>query len=393
MSIKQRSNALLIAANIFAMSLWFVSSAILPDMLRETMITTFRQAALASGVQVGFVSGALIIAFIGLADRYDPRGIFCFSALMASLANFLLIYADIGSDFAIGLRFVVGLFLAGVYPVAMKIAIGWGQKDRGFLVGLVVGALTIGAAVPHLFSFFGGAEWRYAIVLTSCLGAIGGLLVLATRLGPFDVRGTSFNSKAVGLAWSNKLIRYAYLGYLGHMWELYAMWTWLSTLLGVSFLYHYQQGYAEQLASIVTFWAIALGGIATIFAGRLADSSGKANLTIYAMLLSGTAAVGTAMSFGGPVWLTIVFALIWGITVIPDSAQFSALVADDAPGELSGSLLTLQTALGFTLTIFTVQVTPVAAEIFGWPVTIALLALGPLFGIFAMRRYKRVADC
>jgi len=389
---KQRSSALLIVANIFAMSLWFIASAILPDMLREVMISPFRQAALASAVQVGFVSGALVIALIGLADRYDPRWIFCFSALMASFANYLLIYADIGSDFAIGLRFVVGLFLSGVYPVAMKIAIGWGQKDRGFMAGLVVGALTIGAAVPHLFSFLGGAEWRYGVIVTSCLGVTGGLLVLATKLGPFDVRGSSFNSKAIGLAWSNKLIRYAYLGYLCHMWELYAMWTWLSTLLGVSFFYHYQQGFAEQLASLVTFWAIALGGVAAILAGRLADRYGKANITIYAMLLSGGAALGTALSFGGPVWLTIFFAVIWGITIIPDSAQFSALVADDAPGELSGSLLTLQIALGFTLTIFTVQVTPVAALIFGWPTTIVLMALGPFFGIFAMRRYQNFAD-
>lgn len=391
-SLKKRSIGLLVLAEISAMSLWFISSAVLPDMLREIAISPLRQAALASGVQVGFVIGALVIAITGLADRYDPRKVFFLSSLMAALANYLLIFVAIGGVAAIGLRVLTGLFLAGVYPVGMKIAVGWGQKDRGFLVGLIVGALTIGSAMPHLTAYLGGADWRGAIEMTSLIGLLGGLLVLGAKAGPYDVRAKTFSAKAIKLAWSNKYIRYAFWGYLGHMWELYAMWAWLSTLLAISFVHHLEINLAHQVASLVTFIAIALGGLATIAAGSLADKFGKAEITIYAMALSGVSALATAMSFAGPIWLTIIFVIIWGITIIPDSAQFSALVADNAPTDQSGSLLTLQTALGFTLTILTVQGTPQLAAYIGWQATIAIMALGPLFGIMAMIKYKNLVN-
>lgn len=387
MTAKFRSIGLLVLAEIAVMSLWFMSSAVLPDMLREVELSAFRQAALASGVQIGFVVGALLIAISGLADRLDARLVFASCAVFACVANTLLGVAAIGGDFAILLRVLTGFFLAGVYPVGMKIAVGWGQKDRGLLVGLVVGALTIGSAAPHLIASFGGTDWRFVVSLTSLIGLAGGLLVLGTTVGPFDVRAKSFQIGAVKVAWSNKLIRYVYLGYLGHMWELYAMWAWLLTFLSLSFSLHLSGGEAQQLARLVTFFAIGLGGLATIAAGRFADQFGKAQTTIYAMTVSCLAALATAFSFEGPLVLTIVFAVLWGLSIIPDSAQFSALVADHSPSDLSGSLLTLQTALGFTLTSVTVQLTPLTATHIGWPLTVCIMALGPLFGIWAMRRY------
>ena len=380
-----KSIGLLVIAELLTMSLWFLSSAVLPDILKEVELNSFIQAFLSSSVNIGFVIGALGIAVFGLADRFDPRKIFALSAVLAAFFNFSLLFLEIGSGLFVLCRGLTGVCLAGVYPVGMKIAVGWGQKDRGLLVGLMVGALTIGSAFPHLAAFIGEMDWRFAVKLVSLLAFIGGVFVLFCQLGPLDSRATRFQFSDITLCWSNKLIRYPILGYLGHMWELYAMWAWLSAFSVYSFRFHMAETEALSLASLVSFFAIALGGIACVLAGFYADKIGKAQVTIYAMGISAFSALATALSLGGPVWVTIVFILIWGLSIIPDSAQFSALVADHTPAERSGSVLTLQTALGFGLTILTVQGTPLLMGYIGWSITCAVMALGPLFGIYFMR--------
>ncbi len=374
------------------MSLWFVSAAILPEMLAEVPISPARQAFLSSAVQAGFVAGAVLFAVFAFADRYDPRRVLALCALMAAGANAGLLYVTPGGDIAIGLRFLTGALLAGVYPVGMKIAVGWGTSDRGFLVGLLVGALTLGSASPHLVAIFGGAEWRSAVIVTSIASALGGLIVLAAELGPHHARAPAFEPRAVFVAWTDRRIRLAYAGYLGHMWELYAMWAWIGVAAAASYSQTLGADTAGQFAKLTAFLAIGLGGLASIIAGLMADRIGKANIAIIAMAVSGSAALATAVSFGGPVWLTFVFVMIWGLAIVPDSAQFSALVADAAPADQAGSLLSLQTALGFTLTIGTVQATPVLADIFGWPAIMALMAAGPAYGIIAMARLRRLQN-
>jgi MFS family permease len=385
-SSKRTSITLLVLAEIAGMSLWFASAAILPDMVRESGIDAMRQAMLSSGVQLGFVAGALAVAASGLADRFDPRRVFALCAVLAALCNAALLVVPIGGTIAVLLRFSTGLLLAGVYPVGMKIAVGWGTKDRGLLVGLLVGALTIGSALPHLAAYFGGADWRSVIVATSVLALLGGLLVLLCGLGPHHARAPRFSTRAVALAWTNRRIRLTYLGYFGHMWELYAMWAWVGAAAAASYGALLGEAEATRLAKLTAFLAIALGGLTCAPAGALADRIGKAQVTIIAMALSGSAAIATALSFGGPIWLTFGLIVIWGIFVIPDSAQFSALVADASPPDLAGSAMTLQTALGFALTAVTVQVTPLLAHAFGWPAVLAGLAIGPVVGIAAMMR-------
>jgi MFS family permease len=385
-SSKSASITLLVLAEIAGMSLWFASAAILPDMVRESGINAVRQAMLSSGVQLGFVAGALAVAASGLADRFDPRRVFALCGVLAALCNAALLIAPIGGAIAILLRFLTGLLLAGVYPVGMKIAVGWGTKDRGLLVGLLVGALTVGSALPHLAAWLGGADWRSVIVATSALALIGGLLVLLCGLGPHHARAPRFSTRAIALAWTNRRIRLTYLGYFGHMWELYAMWAWIGVAAAASYGALLGSEEATRLAKLTAFLAIALGGLTCAPAGWVADRIGKAQVTIIAMALSGSAAIATALSFGGPIWLTFVLIIIWGTFVIPDSAQFSALVADASPPDLAGSAMTLQTALGFALTAVTVQATPLLANAFGWPVILAGLALGPLVGILAMMR-------
>ncbi|MEM9439938.1 MAG: MFS transporter [Pseudomonadota bacterium] len=386
--IKRRSIGILLIAEMAAMSLWFISSAILPDMLREVTISPARQAALSSGVQAGFVLGALFSAIFGLADRFDPRRVFAMAALTAAIVNMTLLVTSPDSMLAIGARILTGALLAGVYPVGMKIVVGWGHQDRGFLVGLLVGALTLGSALPHLITFAGGANWRLAIVVTSAASAIAGILVLSISLGPHHGKATKFDPRVIIAAWTNRRVRLAYAGYLGHMWELYAMWAWIGAATAVSYGHSLPESAALSLAKLTAFAAIGIGALTSILAGFVADRVGKAEVAIVALTLSALAALLAALTFGGPIWVTFAIVLIWGMAVIPDSAQFSALVADASPAEQAGSLMTLQTALGFALTFATVQITPTLVAWFGWPTVLASLALGPAFGVVAMHRLR-----
>ncbi len=388
---KARSVGTLALVEVMTMSLWFVSAAILPELVAEGGIGPGRAAALSSAVQIGFVIGAVGLALHGTPDRLDPRRVLSFCAVIAALANLMLLFTAIGGIAQILLRGVTGACLAGVYPVGMKIVVGWGTRDRGFLVGLLVGALTLGSALPHLFAFIGGANWRMTVGITSGLALLSAGLVLTASLGPAHVRARAFDPGAIRLAWTDRRIRLAFAGYLGHMWELYAFWAWIGTALTVAFSARMATEDALPLARGVTFAAIAIGGIACVPAGRIADRIGKAQVARFAMMASAASALGTALAFGGPAWLVATLAILWGATVIPDSAQFSALVADSAPPERAGSLMTFQTALGFTLTFFTVQILPDVADAFGWRFVLAIMAVGPLLGMEAMRRLTGVA--
>ena len=381
---KAGSMAILMLAQVLVLSLWFISAATMPGMLAEVAISPARQAALSSGVQIGFVGGALVSAVLGLADRFDPRALFAGCAVLAAAANAALPMLPVGGDLAIALRVLTGLLLAGVYPVGMKMAAGWGLRDRGFLVGLLVGALTLGSSLPHLLAGLGGADWRVTVYLSAGGALIGGVVVLAVALGPYHARAQGFSLSAVTLAWTDRRIRRAYGGYLGHMWELYALWAWMPVAAAASFAGRMSAAEAQGLATWVTFAAIGLGAVSAVWAGWVAGRFGKANVALWSLVASLFAGLATAASFGGPWGLTAWLFVLWGIAVIPDSAQFSALVADAAPPELAGSLMTLQTALGFLLTFGTVQLAPVLAAEVGWQAVLAALALGPALGIAAI---------
>ncbi len=388
--MKVQSLLILLVAEVAALSLWFLSSAILPDMLAEVTLSEARQAALSSAVQAGFVIGALVSAIFGLSDRYDPRRLFALTAIAAGLINLSLAAVTPGGNVAIAARFATGVCLAGVYPVGMKIAVSWGKKDRGFLVGALVGALTLGSALPHMFVFVGGANWRVIVVVATLASIIAGLLVLLAALGPHYTKAARFNPQVMVEAWTNRRVRLAYIGYLGHMWELYAMWAWIAAIALASYTVAMPQGDAQSFATLTAFLAIGAGGPMCVAAGYLADRFGKAEVAAISMAISGSCAVLAALTFGGPVWLSFVIFILWGISIVPDSALFSALVADAAPPDQTGSLMTLQTALGFALTIVTVQITPIVADLLGWPVVLAALAIGPVMGIVAMMRLRRM---
>ena len=386
---KPLSIAILILSQIAVLSIWFSSAAVFAEMRAEMGLDTNALAWLSSATQVGFALGALLYAAIGLADRFDPRIVFAISAALAAGANALMLTVAPDGTEAIALRALSGAFLAGVYPVGMKIAVGWTVANRALLVSALVGALTLGTAAPHMIALMGGADWRWTIGLTSVIAAIGGVAMLAVRLGPYHARAPRLDVTAIALAWTNRRIRYAILGYIGHMWELYALWAWIGVIAGASYT---AAGLAEtaDLAKITAFLGIGLGALVCIPAGRWADRTGKGPVALRVLASSGTMALIAALSFGGPVWLAMSVLIVWGILVVPDSALFSSLVADAAPPERAGSIMTLQNALGFLLTAGTVQATPVLAASFGWAWLLALLAVGPALGVLAMRAHARV---
>jgi len=385
-SAKTSSIVILLLAQVSALSLWFMTAAVLPEIRAEFSLTASREAALSSAVPAGFVFGALVSAFLGLADRFDPRRLFCICTLVAAASGIALLHVSLLGPAAIAARFVTGAALAGVYPVGMKIAVSWGKEDRGLLVGLLVGALTLGSSMPHLVAWLGGADWRISVWVVSGLTLLSGAIILLVDLGPNHASASSFRVRAIHVAWKDRRLRYAYLGYLGHMWELYAMWSWIGVATYVSYTMSIAPQEAASLSKLTAFTGIAAGALTCVLGGLVADRIGKAQVTIIAMVVSAGAALATALTFGGPVWLTFLLVILWGLSIIPDSAQFSAMVADNAPPELSGSLLTLQTAIGFALTIATVQVVPSLASFMGWPLTLAAMAFGPIFGIWAITR-------
>ncbi|MGF1502653.1 MAG: MFS transporter [Paracoccaceae bacterium] len=387
-SEKTRAIACLATAQVLALALWFTSAAVLPEMAAEAGIAPSALAPLATAVQLGFAAGALALAVLGLADRFDPRTVFALSALTAAAANLALAVVPVGGTEAILLRALTGAALAGVYPVGMKIAVGWGARDRAFLVGLLVGALTLGSAAPHLVALGGegvaGLGWRWVILATSLLAAAGGGLVLLAGLGPHHARAARFDPGAIRLAWTEPRIRAAILAYMAHMWELYAFWAWVGAMAATGL----GPGGGEA-AKAVAFAAIAAGGLACLPAGWLADRIGRARVALLCLTASGAAGAVAAGVFGGPPGLLIAALVLWGIAVIPDSALYSTLVADAAPPDRAGSLMTLQTALGFALTALSVQILPGIADSAGWPVALMTLVLGPVAGAVALRPLLR----
>jgi MFS family permease len=385
---KRASVAVLIVTQIAVLSLWFSSAAVLPEMGREAGLSAARLAWLSTAVQLGFSIGALAFAVIGLADRYDPRRVFMLSALAGAGTNLALLTVPIGGWEAVCLRALTGAAMAGVYPVGMKIATGWGKTDRALLVGLLVGALTIGSASPHLISFIGGAEWRLTIWASTLLAAAGGLTILSVGLGPHHATAPKLDISAIALAWTDRRIRLAVIGYIGHMWELYAFWAWVAVFATGSYALAGEAD-ASGLGKLTAFAAIALGGLACVPAGWYADRIGCARVAMLCLIASGSAALASALLYGGPVWPMMAVLIVWGIAIVPDSALYSTLVADAAPPERAGSLLTLQTALGFLVTAMTVQVAPALAALIGWAWVLAILSLGPAAGIRAMQLLMR----
>ena len=388
-SAKRAAVTLIALCQVAAMALWFSASAVIPALVAEFRLSSFMQAALTSSVQAGFVAGCLASASLGLADRADPRRLFALSALVGALANALLLVVDPGSWPAPLLRFVTGVCMAGVYPVGMKLASTWAKGDMGLMVGILVGALTLGSASPYLMSALGGIDWRITVAAASAGALAASLLIMLVRLGPNRTATPRFEPRFVLAAWREVPLRLANFGYLGHMWELYAMWAWIGVFLHASFTLVLEPAVAPVAAKLAAFATIGAGALGAVAAGYLADRLGRTRITIGAMAISGSCAATIGFLYGGAPLLVTALCIVWGITIVADSAQFSASIAELSAPPWVGTMLSLQTALGFTLTLITIHVMPYLVEAMGWRYAFAPLALGPVFGIVAMARLRR----
>ncbi|MDX1690991.1 MAG: MFS transporter [Acidimicrobiia bacterium] len=375
------------AAELLVLTLWFSATAVAPQLGDLWGLDSTGTSALTLAVQIGFVTGALGLAIGGLPDRFPSRHIFVVAGLVGIAANSAITILDRG-DFGVALvlRFVTGAALAGVYPSGLKVMAGWFRRSRGMALGVLVGALTIGSAGPHLIRGV-GLEWQ-GVVLGASVAALTGVAVMAFVVddGPFDPPPSRFSFAHITSIVRNRGVRLSTYGYLGHMWELYAMWAWTAAFLAAS---AEARDAGDGWVPAATFAVIAVGGVGAWLAGVVADRSGRTIAAGGSMALSGTIALLSPLVFGAPSAVVVAVFLVWGFTVVADSAQFSAMVTETAGDEERGTALTLQTALGFLLTLITIQGIPVLADTFGWRWAFPVLALGPAVGIAAMVRLRR----
>ncbi|MEQ1857380.1 MAG: MFS transporter [Longimicrobiales bacterium] len=381
-----RMLAVLSGAMVLSLSSWMTATAVAPQLAARWTLSDMQVGLLTTAVQLGFVVGTALGAVLNLADTLPLRAYVAVCALLAALANATLLVVP-GYEAALFARFLTGAFLAGVYPPGMKMVATWFRSARGFAIGVFVGALTLGKALPYLLKAIGGASLEVVIGGASIAGVLAAVAVGATyRDGPFLFPSRPFEWSRVGRILRHRETMLATGGYLGHMWELYAVWTWVPVYLAAA-----AAGAASETAvDLVAFGAIAAGTLGCVWGGAAADRLGRHRVVNLAMAVSGTCCLLVGFLLGAPFWVVAVVTWVWGFFVVADSAQFSAMVTEAAPPDAVGTALMLQTSLGFLLTMVTIQAIPLLVEMVDWRWAFAALALGPAAGIGSIRRLRVV---
>ncbi|MFP5343673.1 MAG: MFS transporter [Candidatus Limnocylindria bacterium] len=375
-----------------AMSPSFATSSVAPTLRAEWGMDALGLPLLTIAVLLGFAVAAVGLAAVGAPDVVSGPRLFAIGAFGAGAANLGLALVAMDLASALPFRALTGAAQAAAYPVALKLVAGWFRHDRGLATGTIIGALTLGTALPLLFRAVGaaaGLDWRAVIVAASVTCFVGGLVVLAgVRSGPFDTPSPRFSLRIAARAFAEPAVRLANAGYLGHMWELFAMWTWVPLFFVASFA---AAGLTDPgTASLAAFLVVGAGALGCVAAGAIADRIGRTTTTMAAMAVSGTFAIVVGLAFGAPPPLLVVLGIVWGITIVADSAQFSAAVSELAPPGTAGSALALQTATGFVFTAITIALIGVLDPVDGdgWRVAFGLLAIGPAVGFVAMWRLR-----
>ncbi|MBI3844408.1 MAG: MFS transporter [Planctomycetes bacterium] len=384
-----RQLALLSLVLLSGMSLWFSASAVANSLRDAWSLTSGQVSGLTMAVQGGFVVGGLVSAILNLPDRVRPTTLIAVSCALGAAANAAVAQFAHGPVLAMSLRFVTGVCLAGVYPPGMLVASTWFRERRGLALGVLVGALTIGTASPHFLAAIPRQDWRTVLYVSSASAIAGAVLAIAVvREGPFASRRAPFQPKFVARVFREPALRLANFGYFGHMWELYAAWTWMNVFAMNSLRARGWTDGVERAGSLVAFAFIVSGTLGCAFAGLLADRVGRTRIAIASLAVSGACCIVSAGAFGSGIAVLVPLALVWGFAIVADSAQFSTMVTELSPPEYVGTALTIQTCVGFLLTMISIRLTPIIAGTSHWGIAFLALVPGPLFALESMRRLR-----
>ncbi|MFT4606909.1 MAG: MFS family permease [Urechidicola sp.] len=367
-------------------SLWFAGNAIISDLQQSWTLPEQSLGYVTSSVQLGFIVGTLVFAYLALADRFSPRKVFFTCSTIGATMNAALLVAPEGMTTLLFLRFLTGFFLAGIYPVGMKIAASWYEKELGRALGYLVGALVMGTAFPHLIRSLGTEiPWQQVIAGVSLIAVFGGLLMLIlVPDGPFLPKGSAFNASVLTLIFRSKKFRASTLGYFGHMWELYTLWAFIPLFL-LGYATHSNQSMNISFWSFIT---IAVGFIGCAVGGLMSGKLGSVKVASIQLFISGVCCILSPFLFLAEWPVFILFMLVWGVTVIGDSPQFSTLTAQNAPREYVGSALTIVNSIGFLITVVSIQLTSNLLPVLGVQYIFWLLIPGPVLGLLALRSIR-----
>lgn len=364
-------------------SLWFAGNAVVLDLQRDWELAEQSVGYITAAVQLGFIIGTLVFAFLAIADRFSPRRVFFLCSLVGAVSNAGLLLIPESLQGLLLMRFITGFFLAGIYPVGMKIAAGWFDKGLGRALGYLVGALVLGTAFPHLVRGMGAElPWQQVIISVSTLSVVGGfLMVVLVPDGPHLPKGSAFNPKALAIIFRSKRFRASAFGYFGHMWELYALWAFIPVWL----MAYSELNDINLNVSLWSFLIIAIGFFGCAVGGIVSVKVGSARVAAWQLAVSGLCCVLSPLFFHADIAVFIIFLLIWGITVVGDSPQFSALNAANAPPEYVGSALTIVNSIGFLITVVSIQLVnsmlpEIDPEYIFW-----LLIPGPVLGFWMLK--------
>ncbi|MHA1987577.1 MAG: MFS transporter [Promethearchaeota archaeon] len=376
---------------LFTVTVWFSANAITPQLKNLWNLNEADLALLSTILIIGFVIGGFIYSVFNLPDIFKTPLFFSFNAFLAALVNYLAVFSPNFIIF-ISFRFITGFFLAGVYPTSMKLISSWYKRNRGFAIGILLGALTSGSGLPYIFNLTGLPNWRILLSISSLLALFGSILIfIFIKEGPHLVKGAKFKFSNIKVLFSKKSIRYANYAYFGHMWELYAFWVWIPAFLkevhiqtnpGIDFTFYFSLG---------TFLVFISGAFGNIIGGKVADKIGRTKFNILMSAISGVSSLIIGFFLNNYI-LALIIAVIWGLTIVPDSPQYSAMISELSDPAYIGTSLAIQTAIGFAISNITIWLLPIIVELIGWTFGFSFLVIGPIFGIISLEKLRREPD-